>query len=95
MSGSTSSRKSTPTVRKWKEIQKKKIDVSKKQVEKEKIKVEPSPLHDYIAMPKVDEVDSTDNLKSKVCNWVLGSSLHNMFQTNVQGPKWSWEPIFF
>ena len=95
MNGSTSSQESTPRMGKWKEVKKEKIDVSQRKVKKEEIKVETSSVHDYISNPKADEVDLMDNLKSKVHNWVLSSSLHNLFQTNDQGPKRSWGPKFF
>ena len=69
-----------------------KVDVSQGKVEKEKLKVETSALHDYISMPRADEVNLIDKLKTKVCSWIFGLSLHTKFQDNVQGLKTCWGP---
>ena len=90
MNGSISSKEPIPSVQKLREFPKKKIDVSQAKDEKEKIKVESSPLFDYVSMPKANEIDLIDSFKSKV-----RTSLHNVFQTNVQGPRRSRGPKFF
>nr|KAJ0200662.1 hypothetical protein LSAT_V11C600342230 [Lactuca sativa] len=57
MSGNTSSQVPKTNVSKWKEVKVKKVYVSQGRVEKEKIKVETSPLNDYVSVPIIDETD--------------------------------------
>nr|KAJ0201163.1 hypothetical protein LSAT_V11C600337180 [Lactuca sativa] len=63
-----------------KEVKTKKVDVSQQKVKKQKIKVETSPLNDYISIPKDDEFDLIDKIKTKVLcdeqygeNWYIDS----------------------
>ena len=67
----------------------------RKKDERLKMNVEHFPWNDDISMPKANEINLIDSFKSKFHNWVIGSSLHNVFQANIQGPKMSWGPKFF
>ena len=83
MCGSTLSQESTPEVRKQKEIPKEKDDGFQKQDDRVKGNVKPFPLNHYILIPKVNEIDLIDSFKSKFSSQFIGSSLNNVFQTNV------------
>ena len=85
--GSSSSLESSPSVRKWEEVPKEKVEAWRTAQIKIKVSVEPKLMNDFISLPKSIEVDLSDILKSKVRSWVLGSYFHNAFHYNNEGPK--------
>nr|KAJ0221104.1 hypothetical protein LSAT_V11C200063580 [Lactuca sativa] len=88
MNVSTSSQESVSKVRKWKEVKTKKVDASQRKVEMEKIKLDTSLLNDYIYVPKIDEIDLIEKIKTKVHSWIFNFALHTTFQANIQGPQY-------
>nr|KAJ0189427.1 hypothetical protein LSAT_V11C800433500 [Lactuca sativa] len=80
MSESTLPQELVSKVSKWKEVKATKVDVSKSKVEKGKMKVDTSPFIYYISMPKTDETDLIDKIKTQVLceeqynkNWYIDS----------------------
>ena len=62
----------------------------KEGLKKRKIKVENFPLKEYIFVPKTNEIDLIDKIKTIVLSLIFSSVLHTTFHANVQGPKKSW-----
>lgn len=94
-SGSSSSRESNPLVRKWKAVPITKVEEKQTIDRKGKVSINSKPMNDFIAISKSMEDNLIDFLKSKVRNSVLGSSFHNAFQSNHQGPKNLWGTKIF
>ena len=63
---SSSSQKLNPSVKRWKEIPKTKVEGHRIVDGKRKVNVEPITLNDYILMPKSIKISLIDSLKSKV-----------------------------
>nr|KAJ0201374.1 hypothetical protein LSAT_V11C600317840 [Lactuca sativa] len=92
---SSFSKESNPSIQKRKVVPKSKVEEKQTVDGKGKVSIDSKQLNDFILIPKSMEVDLIDSLKSKVRNWVLGSSFHNVFQSNHQGPKKPWGLNFF